>query len=348
MKEKFFIHIEKRFVSRLLGTVYKIDAEVDIVSKEEFKKKDSKEMKECEVIKEMNKSKEINDLQDSKEIDIKASMEIKEIIDKEKQLCDTIDNILSEKKDMIFDLVMKAGEVLLHNGAEIFRVGQTMEIIAKAYGVKSVNVYAISNGIFCTMNVDGYFFSTQIKEIPIESVHLGRVAAVNNLSRAIVAGKYTMEEAMEELERIASIPDTPNPERIFFAGVGSAAFGYLLGGSPYDSLVSFICGVLLYCFIIAAEKRKFPKVIKIAIGSTWVTFLSLLMFNLGLGDSLDHIIIGSIICLVPGVALTTSIRDIFNGDYLSGTIHLVDTLLVATSISVGVSVMLKIWYLFAS
>lgn len=260
----------------------------------------------------------------------------------------TINNILSEKKDMIFDLVMKAGEVLLHNGAEIFRVGQTMEIIAKAYGVKSVNVYAISNGIFCTMNVDGYFFSTQIKEIPIESVHLGRVAAVNNLSREIVAGKYTMEEAMEELDRIANIPVAPGPERILFAGIGSAAFGYLLGGSFYDSFVSFICGILLYCFIIISEKHRFPKVIKIAIGSTWVTFLSLLLFNLGLGDSLDHIIIGSIICLVPGVAFTTSIRDIFNGDYLSGTIHLADTLLVATSISVGVSVMLKIWYLFAS
>jgi uncharacterized membrane protein YjjP (DUF1212 family) len=266
---------------------------------------------------------------------------------KEKELCNTaIDHILSEKKDMIFDLVMKAGEILLHNGAEIFRVRQTMEIIAKAYGVKSVDVYAISNGIFCTMNIDGYFFSTQIKEIPIDSVHLGRVAEVNNLSRAIVAGRYTMEEAMEELERIENIPYAPNYSRILFAGIGSAASCYLLGGSAYDSMVSFISGLALYCFIIFTEKHKFPKVIKIAIGSAWVTFVSSLLFTLGLGDSLDHIIIGSIICLAPGVALTTSIRDFFNGDYLSGTIHLVDTLLVATSISVGVSVMLKIWNMF--
>lgn len=161
-------------------------------------------------------------------------------------------------------------------------------------------------------------------------------------------GKYTIDEAMEELERIANIPFAKNRERIFFAGVGSAAFGYLLGGSVYDSLVSFICGLFLYIFIIFAEERKFPKVIKIAIGSAWVTFVAIILFTLGFGDSLDHIIIGAIICLVPGVALTTSIRDIFNGDYLSGTIHLVDTLLVATSISVGVTVMLKLWEVFVS
>ncbi|HHX11932.1 MAG TPA: threonine/serine exporter family protein, partial [Clostridiales bacterium] len=53
--------------------------------------------------------------------------------------------------DMIFRLVLKAGEVLLHNGGEIFRVEQTMEIIANHYGVVSIDVYAVSNGIFVTM-----------------------------------------------------------------------------------------------------------------------------------------------------------------------------------------------------
>jgi uncharacterized membrane protein YjjP (DUF1212 family) len=253
---------------------------------------------------------------------------------------------LSDKKDKIFSLVMRAGEILLHNGAEIFRVKQTMEIIAKAYGVKSVDVYTISNGIFCTMNVDGCFFSTQIKEIPIDTVHLGRVAEVNNLSRAIVDGKYTMEEAMEELERIAQIPYAPGYSRVLFAGIGSAAFCYLLGGSAYDSVVSFIAGFVMFIFIVFAEKHKFPKVLKILIGSVWVTFVSILLYTLGMGDSLNHIIIGSIICLVPGVAITTAIRDFFNGDYLSGTIHLVDALLVATSISAGVSIMFRVWNLF--
>ena len=47
------------------------------------------------------------------------------------------------------------------------------------------------------------------------------------------------------------------------------------------------------------------------------------------------IIIGAIMPLVPGIAFTTSIRDIYNGDYLSGTIHLLDAIITAACIAVG-------------
>ena len=49
----------------------------------------------------------------------------------------------------------------------------------------------------------------------------------------------------------------------------------------------------------------------------------------------DKVIIGAIMPLVPGIAFTTSIRDFYNGDYLSGTIHLIDALLTAICIAVG-------------
>lgn len=249
--------------------------------------------------------------------------------------------------DKVFRVIMKAGEILLHNGAEIFRVQETIIIIAKAYGVSELDVFIVSNGIFITMHPDGKSFSTQIKYIPITQIHLGRVEAVNNLSRDIVAGKYTIEDATNELEKISNIPYSPNIMRILFAGIGSASFCYILGGSVYDSLVSLIAGFLLYTFITYAEKTKIPKVLKIVFGSAGVTLASNILYSLGLGNSLDHIIIGSIICLVPGVALTTSVRDFFNGDYLSGTIHLVDALLISTSISVGVGVVLNAWNIFS-
>ncbi len=248
--------------------------------------------------------------------------------------------------DKVFRLVMKAGEVLLHNGAEIFRVQETMTIIAKSFEAMSLDVFVVSNGLFVTMHRDGNNYSTQIKYVPIAQVHLGRVAAVNHLSREIVAGKYTIEEALAQLEHISMMPYEHDVLRILFAGLGSASFGYLLGGSAYDSLVSFISGVLLYIFILYAERIRIPKVLKIVLGSAGVTLISLILFRMGLGDDLNHIIIGSIICLVPGVSITTSIRNFFNGDYLSGTIHLVDAFLVATSISVGVGVIIKAWGLF--
>ena len=57
---------------------------------------------------------------------------------------------------------------------------------------------------------------------------------------------------------------------------------------------------------------------------------------------MDMIIIGSIIRLVPGVALTTSIRDFFHSDYLSGAIRMLDALLVGGCIAMGVGVVVKL------
>ena len=55
------------------------------------------------------------------------------------------------------------------------------------------------------------------------------------------------------------------------------------------------------------------------------------------------IVTGGLIILVPGVPFTTSIRDFFNGDYLSGTIRLIDALLVAFCMAVGVGFIYQIF-----
>ena len=51
----------------------------------------------------------------------------------------------------ILDVTMQAGELLLKNGAEVFRVQQTMEIMARAYGAEDYHVYVLTNGIFATL-----------------------------------------------------------------------------------------------------------------------------------------------------------------------------------------------------
>ena len=67
------------------------------------------------------------------------------------------------------------------------------------------------------------------------------------------------------------------------------------------------------------------------------------LFSLGLGDDPDKIIIGSIIRLVPGIALTTSIRDFLGGDYLSGTIRMIDAFLIGGCIAIGVGVVVMLY-----
>lgn len=50
---------------------------------------------------------------------------------------------------------------------------------------------------------------------------------------------------------------------------------------------------------------------------------------------------------MPGVALTTSIRDFLNGDYLSGTIRMIDAFLIGGCIAIGVGAVVMLYFNFA-
>ena len=56
----------------------------------------------------------------------------------------------------------------------------------------------------------------------------------------------------------------------------------------------------------------------------------------GATGSINFMIIGSIMPLIPGVAFTNAIRDIADGDYISGSVRMLDALLVFFSIAIGV------------
>ena len=50
---------------------------------------------------------------------------------------------------------------------------------------------------------------------------------------------------------------------------------------------------------------------------------------------LDKIMIGDIMLLIPGIAMTNSVRDILVGDTISGVMRLIESLLWAGSIAFG-------------
>lgn len=52
-----------------------------------------------------------------------------------------------ELRRRIMDFIMAAGQTLLENGAEVFRVEQTMEIMARSFHLREFHVYVLTNGI---------------------------------------------------------------------------------------------------------------------------------------------------------------------------------------------------------
>ncbi|MBP3930759.1 MAG: threonine/serine exporter family protein, partial [Peptostreptococcaceae bacterium] len=57
----------------------------------------------------------------------------------------------------------------------------------------------------------------------------------------------------------------------------------------------------------------------------------------------NMLIVGSIMPLLPGVALIKGLRDLISGDLISGVARAFDALLTAMAIAFGVGFILEIW-----
>lgn len=247
-----------------------------------------------------------------------------------------------EDRHSVQALAFQMGETLLQNGAEISRVQETMERVARAYHVESFNAYVLTNAIFVNGRDGDEPPRTLLKPLNDSGIHLGRICAVNQLSREIAQGQHTVEEAFAALDDIRALPYLPLWKGALACAVGSAAFSFLFGGGGWDALAAFFCGLALEPYLRLAEKHRLSKFLTHLSSSALAALLGSALFLLGLGTNLDKIIIGSIIRLVPGVALTTSIRDFFNRDFLSGTIRMIDALLTGGCIAIGVGVVIRL------
>lgn len=245
---------------------------------------------------------------------------------------------MENRDKQILDLAMEAGKILLDAGAEIFRVEETIQRIARAYGIEKSSTFVMSTGIFLTAESQGREIYAQVKHIPINSARLNKVAAVNQLSREIVEGRYTVEEAWMRLESIRTMPGKRPFTRILASGVGSASFCYVLGGRLPDAAAAFCVGVLLYGLLVGLERREkeTSKIVLNIMGGFWASLLAVIFFKVGVGENYGSILVGSIMPLVPGVSFVNSIRDFADGDYIGGAVRMLDTLLVALGISLGV------------
>lgn len=241
-----------------------------------------------------------------------------------------------EESQKILKLAISIGETLLESGGEIYRVQETIGRILIAYGIEDYHVFVVSNGIFATIHEDRRDRGSMVRYVPLGAVHLGRIVQLNQLSREICDQGYPLDVAFEKLEQCKNAYCISGMKKLLATGMGCASFCYIFGGKLPECVLAFILGMLLQLFMSAAKQKEVSKFIINIIGSAMVMGISLLLVQLGLDIMQDKVVIGSIIMLVPGVALTTSIRELFSGDYLSGGIHLMDALLTAFSIAVGV------------
>ncbi|MBB6693727.1 threonine/serine exporter family protein [Cohnella xylanilytica] len=235
---------------------------------------------------------------------------------------------------------MLAGKIMLENGAETYRVEDTMIRIAASYGMPNAHSFVTPTGIIFSLG--GMDTQASLMRISERSTDLRKVVLANDISRRIGRGEMSAGEAYERLSEVdGSSAGYPFWIRLLVAAVASGCFLLMFEGSRPDFVPAMVCGGAGY-----AALNRIPRYIPIKLFSEFsaalaVGVLACLLVRSGLGHSLDKIVIGSIMPLVPGLLITNAVRDLMAGHFVSGLSKGAEAFLTAFAIGSGIAIVLS-------
>lgn len=239
-------------------------------------------------------------------------------------------------------LGMYAGEILLRNGAEAFRVEDTISRILKHYGYVSVDTISTTTGMYvCVVDKDGTV-TTLVKRIHDRTINLNNIAEVNSISRKICEDKISATDAYNELVQIYNTITYPDYIQILSWAISSFGFSYILNSSFNEAFATLFVGLISGTFAVKCCKN-FSRIAYPCTVSAFTAFIAILVSIISKDLIMDNIIISGIMPLVPGVASVNAIRDLLNGDYMSAQTRLIDVIVVAICIALGVGFSLGIY-----
>lgn len=245
----------------------------------------------------------------------------------------------SEIKNLLV-LSILAGKIMLRNGAETYRVEDTITRICKSRDIDFVETFVTPTGIFLSVEHEDDLFS-YIKRINSISIDLHKIEMVNDFSRKFVSTDMTISEGIKNLTIIDKAMPYSNKIRYLFGGIAGSFFTLMFGGSFLDFIASFITSMSLVILLDLIKKLPITFFLSNVIGGIFVTLFAVILYSLGIGTNINNIIIGCLMLLVPGVAITNAIRDSISGDFLSGISRTVEAIIIALAIALGVGVTLR-------
>ncbi len=243
--------------------------------------------------------------------------------------------------DNIARIALDIGEGMLKSDAEVHRVEIAIEKICRAYGAVHVDVFTIQSLILTAVHMPDGSHSTQSRRIFSNSTNLSRIEAYNALSRRICEEKLSVFEVDEEIKRIKAKSAYPFALTVFGNMLGAGSFAVFFGGTIRDGIAAAIIGVVV-AVLNAVNPKNFNKMVKTLLLSLISGLISCFAVRMGLGDNLDMILIGEIMLMIPGLSLGNAMRDLLWGDTLTGSSKVVQAVIVAVMIAVGLSLALLI------
>lgn len=233
------------------------------------------------------------------------------------------------------DIIMDIGEQMLISGAEVSRIEDSLSRLGDAFGAVRTDAFIITTNMEVSLHDKNGTNYTQTRRVPNSTTDIEKLHRLNGLVRKICSEDMSYEEICDDLAKIKS--GKPYPFSIIILAYALIAGGFTLffGGGITETVCSVVISFILAFIVKLTELGSLNKIFAKFFCSFAATLLAFSCLKLGFVSTVDHIIIGNIMLLIPGVGLTVAIRDLFVGDNLSGALRSIEVVLFAIAIAGG-------------
>ena len=240
-----------------------------------------------------------------------------------------------EEQGELINCLLDMGQLLLDCGAEISRVEDTLSRMAAAYGSTHADVFVITSIISISIEFPSKDVLTETRRIYSSSgTDFYRLEKLNSISRRCCASPMPIEELNSALKDIIH-GQKPLSAVLIGSALAAGGFAVFFGGGIWDGIAAAVFGLLI-CLV----QRRLGRTLLSTVGANL-----LLSFVTGICVgvickvipvfNMDKILIGDIMLMIPGLAMTNSIRNMLGGDTISGVVRLIESLIWAGALAGG-------------
>jgi len=225
--------------------------------------------------------------------------------------------------------------VLIECGCSSNRVERLCTKIGNLWEFE-VEVLAIPTGVWIVARKDGEAVQ-ELTRIRSWRVDLGRLSAINDLVEHLQTQRVSIDDVQKRLASILT-EKHPYPAWVMTLAAAGSSGGLVAyyGGNLAESVMTALLGCLVYVLGQLLSQGEHKRYLGDFVSSALVTLIVLIVDQLhpDLDESL--MIIGGIVSLVPGLVFLNAIHEIAQKNLLSGTAKLMDSMVIAASLSFGV------------
>ena len=240
--------------------------------------------------------------------------------------------------DSHISLALDIGMQMLVCGAQISRVEDSIGRICKALGAVETHVFSVTSGIIVTAFDAQGNSATQLRRIHSGSLDMTRLEKLNQLSRDICAHRIMDVDIPVRLEEINKETGRPLWVMALVYALISASLSIFFGASWTDGLCAAATGVILCLLEHWMKQINLDHVFTVFLVSLLTGLCNAALIKAGLGVRYDAISIGNIMLLIPGIAMTNAVHDMFVDDMLSGVSRFFRSLVIAFLVAFGFTI----------